>query len=177
MLGSPSADNTTAYDLMLDYVTGNTEGFLNSRDKHDPKTLPQYQFQFLLAVGQPEAAVKIGSLDEITKAWPELLALSLSYSLAGNQAEAAAWLGKACDEMRKGGRADQRAAALLQRDHTPTNDDLDEGTSDITDTPLLLAALAQRFPDFKRELNQRAERLNISRHPPYLLVRKAIEQP
>ncbi len=175
--GSPSPDNATAFDLMLDYVTGNTEGFLKHKDQHNPKTLPLYQFQFLLAVGQPEAAAKIEGLDEFANEWPELLALSVSFSLAGNAAEADAWLTKACDKMNEGDSDARRAAALLQGDRTPTNDDLDEISPRITDAPLLLAALAQRFPDGRRKLNQRAEQLNISRQPPYLLTKKAIEQP
>ena len=172
-----SPETLSTFDLMLDYVCGNVEGFLQNKGKLPPKNQMQFQFHFLLATGDPDSAVKIEGLDKLADEWPELLAISLSYSLAGNPTEADAWLTRACDKMREANGELKRGAALLQRDRAPTTNELDEIVLRITDTPLFLAALAQRFPDRKAKLNQRAEQLNISRQPPYLLVKQAVEQP
>ncbi|MBC7816612.1 MAG: hypothetical protein IAG10_06970 [Planctomycetaceae bacterium] len=171
------AEALSPFDLMLDYVCGNVDGFRQNRDKLSSQSPSQLQLQFLLAIGDPDSAVKIEGLDKLTNEWPALLGISLSYSLAGNSTEAEAWLTRACDKMREANGELKRGAALLQRERAPTDDELDEIVLRVTETPLFLAALAQRFPDRKAKLNQRAELLNISRQPPYLLVKQAVEQP
>jgi hypothetical protein len=59
----------------------------------------------------------------------------------------------------------------------PTSAELDQVSMLITTTPLFIATLARHFPEHRRELNERAQRLNITRHHPYLLVKRAIEAP
>lgn len=172
-----TAESVSPYDLMTYYVTGDTEGFLKNKDKYEPNVLPQYQAQLLLACGQPEATIKLNEAGALLKEWPELLAVSLCFNLEGKQTEADEWLSRACDDLKKNDHDARRAAALLQGDTSPTMDDLDEITLNVSETPLLLAVLARKFPEKRSELNQRAERLNISRHPPYLLIKKAIAQP
>ena len=172
-----AAETLATFDPMLDYVCGNIEGARQHKDQPSSKGKSDFHFQSLLALGEPEVAVKTEGLDKLTGEWSAMLAVSLSYSLAGNPTEADAWRTRACDKLREGDSDQKRAAALLQRDHAPADDELDEIVVRINDTPLLIAALAQRFPDRRQELNQRAQRLNISRLHPYLLVKRAVEQP
>lgn len=178
-IGGPnaSAETLSSFDLALDYVCGDLEGFRQKRSSLSPKSQPMFQLHLLLAVGDPDAAVKLDSLAAITENGFEKLAISLAYSLAGNPTEAEAWLSRACEKLREGDSDQQRSAALLQRATAPTSDELDEIILRIIDTPLFLAALGQRFPDHKSELNARAKRLNISRNSPYLLVKQVLDQP
>ena len=176
--GKPSPHGRTTYELMIDYVCGDTEAFLKKQPTLEPKELAIYQFQFLIATGQPEVAAQMPDLTELMDDWTEPLALSVSFVLKGNQTEAETWRAKACEELRSDGDSDAvRAAALLERDTAPTDAELDEIVMRSTDTPILLTALAQRFPDRKAELNQRAAKLNVSRQPPYLLVKQAVTSP
>ena len=96
--------------------------------------------------------------------------------MAGNQDEADRWRLKACELLETEGTDERLASALLKGDRAPTDNDLDEINLTISDTPLFLVALAQRFPDHKESLNKRAERLSISRLPPYLFVKKLLDQ-
>ncbi len=176
--GRPSPHGRTQFELMIDYVCGDTDAFLKKQPTLEPTELAIYQFQFLVATGQPEVAAKLPDLTELMDDWTEPLALSVSFVLKGNQADADTWRAKACEELRSDGDSDAvRAAALLERDTAPTDAELDEIVMRSTDTPILLAALAQRFPDRQAELNQRAAKLNVSRQPPYLLVKQAVNPP
>ena len=176
--GKPSPNGRTTYELMIDYVCGDTDAFLKKQPTLEPKELAIYQFQFLIATGQPEVAAQMPDLTELMDDWTEPLALSVSFALKGNQTEAEPWRAKACEELRSEGDSDAvRAAALLERDTAPTDAELDEIVMRSTDAPILLAALAQWFPDRKVELNQRAAKLNVSRQPPYLLVKQAVTSP
>ena len=175
--GKPSANGRTTYELMIDYVCGDTGAFLKKQPNLEPKEMTSYQFQFLIATGQPEVAAKLPDLDTLMDDWTEPLALSVSFAMKGSQADAETWRAKACEELRKGDSDAVRAAGLLERDTAPTDAELDEIVMRNTDTPILLVALAQRFPDRKAELNQRAAKLNVSRQPPYLLVKQAATLP
>ena len=73
--------------------------------------------------------------------------------------------------------ATQRVALLLESPHAPTDGELDQALSGVRDASTLNAIMARRFPDRKSELNERAKRLNVSRLPPYLLVKMAVEKP
>ncbi len=164
-------------DLLLDYVCADLDAFRQKREQPIIKSFTSYQFQFLLAIDEPDAAVKLDGADQLLEEPLNALALSVSYSLTGNPTEAATWLSKACDELQKSDHDRQRAAALLQRDQAPTNEELDDIVMSLAETPLFLAALAMRFPDRKAELSERARRVNVSRLPPSLLVKKVIDQP
>jgi hypothetical protein len=175
--GQNSATETLATsDVLADYLCGNVAGFQQYKSQTPPKNLLRYHFHFLLAIGEPDAAMKLDHLDELVDDWPEMLSVSLAYSLVNNAAEADAWRMKACDKLRGFTKTMQRCADLLQRDIPPTTDDLDELSLRLVDTPLVLAAIAQKFPARKLKLNQRTELLNVSRQPPYLLVKRAVEQ-
>jgi hypothetical protein len=162
---------------MLDYVCGNLDVVQQSSVAPALKSSPNYHVHLLLAAGKPDEAVKVEGFDKVIDEWSATLAVSLAYSLAGNPTEADAWRMRACDKLREGDADQKRAASFLQRDDAPTSGELDEIVLRINDTPLFLATLAQRFPDHRTELNQRAQRLNISRQPQHLLVKKAVEQP
>jgi hypothetical protein len=166
---------SAAFDTMVDYACGDIESFRKKKN-NVPRRGREY-FHFQLVTGEPETAVTTEDIDQRLREWPALLAVSLAHSLAGNQQPAEEWLTRACDQLRAGDADEKRAAELLEGKSSPTADNLDEITLLITDMPLLLATLARRLPEHRDELNNRAARLNISRHPPYLLVKKALEQP
>ncbi len=94
--GKPSPHGRTTYELMIDYVCGDTEAFLKKQPTLEPKELAIYQFQFLIATGQPEVAAKLPDLTELMDDWTEPLALSVSFALKGNQAEAETWRARNC---------------------------------------------------------------------------------
>lgn len=165
----------TAFNPLVDYICGDEEA-IRKRMQQPSQGDAISLFQGLLAIGEPDAALKLEGVDHIDD-WSPLLATSVSYAMAGNATEADAWRAKACDALKQGDGDQQRAAALLQSEQPPTSADLDEIVLRINDTPLFIAALAQRFPDHKAELNKRAARLNVCRLPPYLIVKKAIAQP
>ena len=171
---NPSPEVLATFDPLLDYACGNIDAMRQRKDQPASKMPSDFQFQCLLAIGEPDAAVKLEGYEKINNDWNAMLSASLSYSLAGNRAEADAWRTRACDKLLEGDRRQKWAAKLLQADDAPSSDDLDEVALRIGDTALVFAALAQRFPDHKQELNTRAERLNISRLHPYLLVKQAV---
>lgn len=178
LAGPGSGELQVSFEPFLDYVSANFDGMRQRKETSNPTGQPGFQFQCLLALGEPDQATKLNDFDKIIDDWHERLGLSVAYSLAGNQAQADEWRTKACDKLKESGDADERrAAALLQNENPPSDNDLDEILLRINDTALLLTAAAQRFPDRKTELNQRAARLNVSRLPPYLLVKKAVEHP
>jgi tetratricopeptide (TPR) repeat protein len=172
---SPAA--LSAFDPLVDYACGDIDAMRRKKDQTVPKGQSDFQFQCLLAIGEPDAAVKLEGNDKLNTEWNAMLAASLSYSLTGKPEEADAWRTRACGKLKEGDRGEKRAAALLQADHAPSKGELNEMTLRISDAALVTAALAQRFPDQKRALNARAGRLNISRLHPYLLVKQAVEQP
>ncbi len=174
--GAPP-ETLSSFDSMLDYVCGDLERFRQEKSLISKTGLPQYRFQILLAIGDPDSAIAIDGVEKLLLEWPANLAVSLSYALQGNQTLADEWRSRACVKMQELDSDHKRAAALLQKSETPTEDELDQIALAIGETPLFLASLAARFPDRKSEWNQRAQRLNVSRLPPYLLVTMATEAP
>lgn len=168
---------TSAYDLALDYVCGDTDSFLQKQSRISPDDCSEQLMHLLLVTGQPDAAIKLPGFEQKPNDWEDLLALSLSYSLTGNTTAADEWRAKACDKLRMEGDDASRAAAILEGTTPPTTKDLDGVFLRVTSTPVFLAALVQRFPNRQAEFKKRARKLNICRHPPYLLVKQVIEQP
>lgn len=173
--GGPDA--SAMFDVLTDYLCGNLERMRQDRDKPTIPSLLQFKFHTLLALGDPDAAIKLEGVNDLLRDWHVMLSVSLAYSLAGNPAEADQWRSRACDELKAADSEGKRAAALLQRDQPPTQNELDEIVLGISGTPVFLAVLSQRFPDHKSELNQRARIQNVSRMPPSLLVKQAVETP
>ena len=136
-----------------------------------------YFYHSLLAIGEPDAAIELGSPDHRNDDWVCSLSASLAYALAGRKEEADTWRLKACEILKKGDADQKRAAALLEKNQPPSDDELDDVTLRLNDTPLLIATLGQMFPERKADLNTRAERLNVCRMPPALLVKRAISEP
>lgn len=174
--GRANAQGRTTYELLIDYLCGDTDAFLRKQADLQPDELSFYQFQFLLATGQPDAALKLPDLPELTTEWSNQLALSVSFELQGNKAESEQWLAKSIATLRSEDPDAVRAAECLSRDRAPTDAELDEIILRIAETPLFLVALAQKFPDRRADLKQRAAKLNVGRLAPYLLVKQTIDK-
>ena len=175
--GTPAPEMQSFFNSILFYLCGNVDAFQKSQAQPGVKRNQSFDFQFLLALDQPDEALKLEGMEKFLEDWPAMMAVSLSYSLVGNMGEAENWLSRACDVMQSSNRDGKLAASLLQGQQPPTTDDLDEVSLRGTEVPLFLATLARRFPDQKTQLNERASRINVSRMPPYLLVKNAIERP
>jgi tetratricopeptide (TPR) repeat protein len=175
--GQLNAYGRSPYELMVDYVCGDTEAFLRKQPTLEPTELSSYQFQFLLATGQPDVAAKMPGLEEASGDWTGLLALSVSFGLNGKPAEADVWRDKACEMLTQGDLTMVRAAELLKGQAAPTDEELEELDFSVADSLVLLAAFAQRFPDRKVDFLERAAQLNVSRLSPYLLIKQAVASP
>jgi hypothetical protein len=92
-------------------------------------------------------------------------------------AEAKVWQQKCLVALQEDSQRLKNTARLLGRETVPTKDEISDGIHQLGDAPLVLAYLAQKFPDHKIEFNTWAEKINVSRLPPYLLVQQAIRQP
>jgi len=172
-----SPENMSMFDPLISYLCADVDSIRKQLEQPTPGARPEFLFQGLLAVAEPDAALKLEGRNDSDDGWETHLAVSLSYALAGNPAEADAWRARACTALLAGDHDEKRAAALLSRAEAPTDEELDEIVLRINDTSLLVAALARQFPDRRQELSQRAQRLNISRLHPYLLVKRAVEEP
>ena len=174
---SPPAETQAYFDTVLDYVCEDLDGLRRSRNRAASESFSEYLCHSLLALGEPDAAVKLQWAEHMLQESSGMLVVSLAYSLAGNQTEADRWLSQACEQLKKSGSHQQRVALLLESPHAPTDGELDQALSGVRDASTLNAIMARRFPDRKSELNERAKRLNVSRLPPYLLVKMAVEKP
>ncbi|MBS0201303.1 MAG: hypothetical protein JSS49_00280 [Planctomycetes bacterium] len=165
------------YDLVVDYVCGDTEEFLK-KQPDIPAAQASIPFVcWLVATGQPDIAASLPDVDTLVNEWDDMLAISVSFALNGKTDEAAAWRAKACEQLKKMDGQSQRLAEILERDTAPDKAELMDIVVSISEMPLVLAALAQRFPDQKADLSAWAAKLNVSRHAPYMLVKQVVESP
>ena len=105
------------------------------------------------------------------------LELGLAYRLAGDESRAAEWTDKACSKLESGDADARRASTLLRSTDAPTREALDNVTMDARNKALLAAVLAVKFPALHDELGALAQRLNVTRLPPYHLVQRAVSPP
>lgn len=136
---------------------------------------PALRVQALLVMGRPQDAMKDAALEKVLQNPLEALSVSLAFSLSGSAAEAAKWQERACAALDGLDSDSKRAAARLRSAAPPSRDQLDEIVLHPRIKALLLAVLATRFPQKKAELATMARRLNVSRSPPYHLVKRATE--
>ncbi|MCY2966157.1 MAG: hypothetical protein NT069_21425 [Planctomycetota bacterium] len=170
-----SPETVARFQSMLDYVCGDLDPVRLKNG--NPPSLPTRDIDLLLARGEPDRVAKIDGFQTAFDGWSEMLSMSLAYSLVRNRVEADRWRGLACDKLRTGDGDMRRAADLLTRETPPTDAELDGIVLRLHEVPVFLCALAQKFPERKTELNQRAAKLNISRQAPYLLVKRAVGMP
>ena len=114
-------------------------------------------------------------LNEPYHAYTLGLALSLSFSLKGATDDADKWREVAADSMSKADKDNVLGAKLLRATTAPTDEQLHEVVMLPDRKMLLLAVLAQRFPERQRELLDFARRLNMGRSLTYHLVKKATD--
>ena len=164
------------FEPCLAYPCQNVDRLILKEDQPVPSGFSKYYFDQFLVLGEIDRALQVAESEKLLETWNQPLQISLAYRLAGNQDEADRWRLKACDLLDTEGTDERLASALLKGDRAPTDDDLNDINLTISDTPLFLVALAQRFPDHKEQFYKRAQRLSMSRLPPYLFVKKLMEQ-
>lgn len=167
----------SAFNPLVNYVCGDLEELKKLRDDPNAGGLPQHQFHALLAIGDPDAATKLDAFEPLMNDPRNLLSLTLAYYLTGNQAEANRWLDKSCERLEQYDKRSKFAVSLLKSDRPPTTEEMDRLSLGASENAVVLSILAQRFPSLKPEVKQRVERLNVSRLPPYLLLKAASEAP
>ena len=113
---------------------------------------PYFRFQAIVGALNPQEAVEDAELQELLKEPWNALALSISYSLAANRAEAAKWREKACAGLESRDTDSKRAAGLLRGAKPPTQKQLDDVVLSPNLKALFVAALAIRFPEQKATL-------------------------
>lgn len=174
---APPGTGTSPYDLVVDYLCGDAEGFLKKQPNISPTQASVPLVCWLVATGQPDVAASLPQVNTIINDWDDMLAMSVSYAVKGNDVEAAAWRVKACEQLRKTDTQSRRLAELLERDTAPATEELNDLVLSLSEMPLVLVSLAQRYPERRGDLNSWATRLNVSRHSPYLLVKQVAEIP
>ena len=174
--GGQAISGVSSYDLQIDYLCGDLNTFLTKQSQLDAMPPSSASIQLLLASGKLDQVIAIPELEAIVE-WTDLLAISLSCYLKGDVAEAKVWQQKCLVALQENSQRLKNTARLLGRETVPTKDEISDGIHQLGDAPLVLAYLAQKFPDHKIEFNTWAEKINVSRLPPYLLVQQAIRQP
>lgn len=164
-----------SFQPVISYVTANKDE-LSKLNESTGDERSEYRLQGLLAIGAVDEAMQLADAAKVEE-WELLLALAVGLELAGKSEDASRYREQACTVLKSGGHDQIRAAALLMRDQPPTSEELDNVCLRVNDTALWLVAMAQRFPGEREVLRERARRLNVSRMPPYLLVRNALEKP
>jgi hypothetical protein len=130
-----------------------------------------------LAMGDAKAAAGDPALAKVWQDPWHALALSVSFAVDGQAAEAAKWRSKAVDILQAREAGLKRAGKLLGAEASPASDDIARLFLAPNEKALFLVAMAGRFPERQAEYRALATRLNIEREPPYQLVRRALEHP
>jgi len=128
------------------------------------------------------AFVEQGQLDEAVKLLPTetesdekpvlLLALSVAYRRAGNPTAANDWQMRAADALQNGNQDSALAAELLNKSALPTRTEVENVPISPQLKAVILAALAQRYPEGRAELAGLARKLNVERTFPFHLVQR-----
>lgn len=129
----------------------------------------------LAAAGHAVDAVAIPALGKPESPWP-LVSIALGLALEGKPDDAASWREKACVELDGAGTDERKIAAFIRAAAPPFLGDIDHVFLKTGEKALLLALLAERFPEKRAEYHEAAARYNVIRLPPYLLVRHALEK-
>jgi hypothetical protein len=123
----------------------------------------------LMAAGKArEAAADAGLAPALEDSW-NALALSLALSLEGDPKEAARWRERAAEKC-----GQPRLAKALTAESPPAIESLPPMR--LSHKALVLAALAARFSAKQDDYLALAAKLNVSRSPPYLIVKRAVER-
>jgi hypothetical protein len=103
-----------------------------------------------------------------------VLAVSLAWSAAHDEAQAEAWRQKAAKVLAAASPYEARAAALLDKNATVSKAATDEVLLDSKPKSILLAAIGAAHPDQHDELFAAARTLNVERDFPYHIVRRVV---
>lgn len=134
-----------------------------------------WRLHSLLALKRSGEAVDDPALRKLFDEPAEILAVSLSWSLEGEEKEAAEWLKRGISRLEHMGPDSRRLAAMLGSTAPPNPDEMRNIVLGPRRQALACALLAERFPSKRSEYLAAAARYNVRRAPPYLLVRQAIE--
>lgn len=126
-------------------------------------------------MGREKEAANDPALEKARQELTNALSLSVAFGIDGNASEAAVWRERACVAMEKENADLRRAAVLLRAPHGPSQKEIRAIALYPNAKALILAALAVRFPEQRTELAAMARKLNISRLPPYHLIRQVTD--
>jgi tetratricopeptide (TPR) repeat protein len=129
----------------------------------------------LVATGHSDQAAADPAAAKLEYAW-SVLSIAQGLALEGRDDDAKSWREKACALLDLRGSDDHKAATFIRAATAPSLEEIDAALLQPGERALLLVVLAERFPEKRMEYCEAAARFNILRTPPYLLVRRAIEQ-
>ena len=101
-----------------------------------------------------------------------LFSLALASRQKGDTASAARWQAQATELLRQGDGGAVQLAALLSRGTAPARAEAENIAQAPQQKAVILALLAQQYPQVRTSLASLARALNVERHFPYYLVRR-----
>jgi hypothetical protein len=164
--GNPSA-MAHVFRVSLYYQVGDFESLGASVEPFMVPTLQSLRTAYWLATGQPD---KLANASAILKEPWDVLSLAVAFQSVGNDAEAATWRQRACDQLGAGGPHERQAAEWLAGDSAPDFAKIEQFTLDPRNKLIFLCALGQRFAELHGQAAELAWKLNVSHAPPYHLV-------
>lgn len=171
-----SSPQIASFRHMVRFIQGDLET-LDRAMKVDPNPDAAFRLHVLATLNRPAEAASDEKLADTLRQADHALALSLAFSLADQPAEADAWREKAAAALGHQDRDSRRISGMLRQATPPTADELREIITQPDRKALLLAVLAQQFPEQKDEFSASARLLNVGRPLTYYLVQKAVEKP
>jgi tetratricopeptide (TPR) repeat protein len=162
--------------MMMLYQIGDLDGIRTAIDSLGESSFAELRARMMIAAHQLDEAARD---ERLAKAWNDpatALELSIGYSIAGNDKEATKWRDRACKSLEHRSPEELRAAQFLRADSAPPVEEVMKASVFRPGKPLLLAALAMRFPESRASYGAAAAKLNVSRNPPYLTVKEAFSR-
>ncbi len=183
MMGAGLPSETREFiRVVAQYQAGDLEGCLNSFEPRPEARIERLQIhaQAMLVLGRVAEARQN---DAMSAAWDDplqVLAASLAWSLAGELERAQEDLDLTLAMLPRYGVFGVELAELLGQEEPPTVEHVQWTTrqfANATQRALVLAILAERFPERRDAYHEAAEAYMIRRLAPYHLVRRALGEP
>ncbi len=133
-------------------------------------------FAALVEQGRLAEAARIHPLDDARQTEPyHFLAMSLAWSMAGEEANATAWFERGVKLLAGGESENTRVAALLESASPPAAGELEAITIGPNLKAIIHALLAVRHPARRAEFKAACRRMNVPYDYPYHLLQRASE--
>jgi tetratricopeptide (TPR) repeat protein len=169
------AATVQVYREILWYILGDFDTLKQAATQPTSQMTPDLRIHVLCALGREKEAANDPALEKARQELTNAISLSVAFGIDGNASEAAVWRERACVAMEQENADLRRAAVLLRAPHGPSQKEIRAIALYPNAKALILAALAVRFPEQRTELAAMARKLNISRLPPYHLIRQVTD--